>query len=280
MYHGTAPDNVSPILKSGIQSAKTLKKPSLNTSQLKNVLGSSVANEGEMLAYATPSKMLARIFALQAEHGGVSNTQLKMALKEISPFEPLKAAISSRRDKSVITASIPKWKANIVNNPESAMYRKRYGAILSDKVISKLEKNLNNLMPAFEGGIPAEYIKGSKKYIPWTKEIGQYVKAKPGRFAAGLGVGLAGLSLAGIGASNMIKPKHEMEKRSSFRQIKERAFLDELNKLAQFPGNIGVDFKRVGQPAQLPQFNPSVAGQPEFDPAMSQGAENGSTTGY
>ena len=102
-------------------------------------------------------------------------------------------------NRGIIEVGIPRWKSEYKKQPYSFQFKE----------------------------ISPEYIKGSKKYIPFYKELGQYIKAKPGKFALGAGLGLAGASAVGLGIKNIVSNK-EHSKEAAYNA----GFEDELNKIA------------------------------------------------
>lgn len=67
-------------------------------------------------------------------------------------------------------------------------------------------------VPTFKGGLGPEHFKASPSYQRLTpKEVLQYARAKPGRFAGGLALGAAGVGAAGYGIKRMLARRQEKQ---------------------------------------------------------------------
>lgn len=211
-YHGTNKANAAKILKDGIK---------------RNVgggIGDGILDKVQSArnhTYVTPNPMQARMYAQQSEALEV----FRKRHPKLSPQEVTKKFIRSIERSAaakvnggeVLKLSLPTWKKEIssmrVPNPEL------YGAKNYKELLPKLQKmsnpiqaaQINNLTarvwwntyntPTFKGDIGPQYIKGSKSYQKLTlKEMGQYIKARPGRFSAGVGYAAVGAAALGYGA--------------------------------------------------------------------------------
>jgi hypothetical protein len=150
--------------------------------------------------YAGNQKVTARSFSRMAAAGGANEygEQLANAKGGFTSkiIKSQLAVMNPFSNKGVITISAPRWKEEYKKQSNPFQFKE----------------------------IKPEYIKGSKKYIPFTKELGQYIKAKPGKFALGLGLGSAGIGVAGLGLKGMFKKKE---------QIKQASYIDELQKISK-----------------------------------------------
>lgn len=192
-YHGTGKDSADKIRRQGI-------RPGLETGERTAIREGAHPEAWRRKAYAAKGKWKARLYALQAQQAGKGRGE-------------------------VLKASIPEWKSERLRaqpNPETVGGPK----VMADRIKAKqLEagvpqhiinspRNERALRMAYRaqvaGGerafdaIPAEYIKGSKKYQRLSlKEIGQYARARPGRFAGGAALGVLGAGAAIAGARRL-----------------------------------------------------------------------------
>jgi hypothetical protein len=227
LYHGTTSKAYSKILKEGIKPPN--KKKALNTDVFKQ-WNKNLHKNSVKFVYLSPDKKIARQFAVRGTLGGtlqinkdiakdivnnnsaiknVLNRNVKLIINSMNPFY----------NKNIVKANIPIWnkKYTAIPNPEASL--QDFTSLLNDeggeKVNSILKflsnhqvKEFNKKYPAFKS-ISPEYIKGSKKYIPFYKDLGKYIKAKPGSFAKGLGLAAAGTGIAGLGIKQLLKKKEE-----------------------------------------------------------------------
>jgi len=108
---------------------------------------------------------------------------------------------------------------------------------------------------------PSKYIKGSADYIPWTKELPEYIASKPGKFAAG--VGLIGLSVGSsiLGAKHFMDKHKDLIKKSSY----SLGLRSEIEKLSDFYSDSGPEAK-LGPSPKAP--NPGVVQKRLAKPAQ------------
>ena len=168
------------------------------------------------LAFSTRHKTMASSYARQK---GLADTWMRRhpgatreeALRRIrtDPFYNLRLQLPGSAGGEVTKMKVPLWRlrqeGRIVANPEvksladrhQALYKifgvpRKASEILSSAMVGELGGNY-----AIQGGIGPEYVRGSPNYQKITlKEIGEYARARPRTFAAG--VGLTGLGAAGL----------------------------------------------------------------------------------
>lgn len=236
-YHGTTVDAAQRILQEGILPANRLGgRPTLTS-----ILNPEIIEKGRSLSYMTPNKLLARGYASQAD-------VLAPILKELEGKDPqavrgkLDSVIGGLvkdpgfqfrklfRRKGVVKGSIPLWSKEIaekvVRNPEAMGSLDAFKESLGLGILGMSDSQLKQVRKIYlkdltmEGGVPARYIKGSPLYKRLSfKELRDYIKADPKRFAKGLGLGLlgaGGVSLAiYLLIRNLSKKKRKKEVRAS-----------------------------------------------------------------
>ena len=207
LYHGTHADAAKDILRNGLRTGKP---------GIADMLEDKI--KAKDYSYMTPYKSQANFYARQAE-------SLRMEAKNNpgrSARENSDAYIHSGKqvgdtNKSilgpgngkVLKAHVPLWKTEHFKNPELRGTKNgREWMNETAKVHPMIWLNGPNHgnemykaldVPAFKHLGP-EHFKGSPHYKKLgLKEIGQYAKAKPGRFATGVALGTAGV--AGLGYS-------------------------------------------------------------------------------
>lgn len=243
VYHNTDRENVESIKRNGILSAKALDPNNLTHS----ASGDFLTDEDMAgLTYVARKRSPALGVAIATGNRKINNPESEYYK------DPLGAYLS----RKTVKADIPSWKMEMVDNPElggaknqhelkkvlSNRWRqradKKYGNSIANKIIISpalsISANLSGssiydqLGPkgtyTVKGDINPEYIVGSDKYkLPDKEELSAYINANKNRFAAGAGLSLAGVALAGNGIANMAKPlikkaddyKYEIEKSAS-----------------------------------------------------------------
>lgn len=212
LYHGTTPVRASKIKQEGLVPAGGKLKG------VTEVLPPDIRGEAKSLVYLTKSKPGARYYAAQAQHLAPAiavKTTRPNIISEVQRYqtspEALKAVMNPFGNKGVVTADVPLWKKDILSklrkNPEARgsfeafrkAFRKALGpALFTPEAQIRADYNSLNKAIALKGGLPSEYIKGGKDYRGvGSREIKEYVRAKPWKFIGG--VGLAGLGAAGLG---------------------------------------------------------------------------------
>lgn len=237
LYHGTSAKNLPGILEHGIQPGKR--------SGMAEILPQEMGARN--LAYATPSKMTARLYGRQSA-----------AIDEAIKWDPTKTVAKMNQsgelrerigrrsgigNERIVELSVPLWKKEyadkVVPNPElrGARSAREFGDIIekqhplyrvtrnpiSDRAIYNGIKD-----PAYKGGLGPEVVKGSKSYRRLSPhEVFEYAKTRPGRFLSGVGLGAAGIGLAGYGAKRLYDRMRKMpknEKRAFWQGFEKRAF--------------------------------------------------------
>ena len=207
LYHNTRAEHVGSIKKNGLKGQYALDKDKAFTPDLLNhidekKLGNKVYfGRNKTVAESVGSKVI-------QEKGPHSRATLK--------------------------AKVPTWKMKEVDNPE--LLGAKNGREFMDKLIAEKKKNgAKNLadlqlamadeMPqvkkmlyaqgnaahktlgrkgtaVIEGDVAGKYFKGHKGYQKATiKEVGEFIKKNPKRFAKGVGQAVGGAALAGIGGA-------------------------------------------------------------------------------
>ena len=209
LYHGTTSENVKKIMRQGLLPSNVTHSRSIT-----GVLGDDIKDKAKGLTYATKDKSTARFYQEQAKHlaksvkpgditpafyakSGLKDKQKMLALRALNPFS----------NKGIVKMSVPTWHKDVANrvveNPETRGSFMKFSAHhWAQNPVENLQlyHQLKNRGKTFKGGVPTKYIKGSKDYQKLgLKEIGQYIKAKPGRFGAGVALGAAGIGAVGYG---------------------------------------------------------------------------------
>lgn len=213
LYHGTTKENVSKILKHGIHPSK------INANSITGILPDDIKNASKDLAFTTKSKKQARFYGGQAEYIKKRNIKIGQGHAGDMRFMVDRIGIDMAShnpfdNKGIVKASVPLWNKNIahrvVKNPEARGSFKEFSrARIADPISKVVEYNeLANNTKAFKHGLPSRYIKGSKNYQKLgLKEIGKYIKTKPGRFGTGVTLGTAGVGAVGYGLHKLLKKK-------------------------------------------------------------------------
>lgn len=222
LYHGTHQAAVPAIQAGGLK-----PRSAVGGHGITDVLPDAVREEGKRYAYMTPSKMEARSYAAQADaiqsaKGNIVEARMNMALDPKSQARIL----NPFSNKGVVKAEVPVWKlrqqGRIVANPElEGLGRKEW----VDRMVSRARRNPfaappNRMMGniayksleqarVIRDGVGPEHIVGNSKFQRLgMRELGEYVRAHPGRFAGGVGLGALGLAGVGYAASGLL-PRHK-----------------------------------------------------------------------
>lgn len=208
LYHGTTEDVVKSIMDKGLlpttdETAVNMKGIAYDKERYKKSLGK---------AYATPSKQHALMYAMNARNRKAGNFLV---------MDPV-----NRSDiRGIVKLNVPDWKYKMVLNPEVDMGYEEWLSKIEDSARRKLNpseksryKNIYKHLrgaAVFEGGVSPEHIKGSNKYTANSlKEILEYARARPSRFARGTGKGIAGLG-AIVGSAYLLSGKNNNWNRHS-----------------------------------------------------------------
>jgi hypothetical protein len=227
LLHGTAEEYVPKILDKGI-----LPASAGGSKGVSEILDKAVRDPSKNLAFATRDPMQARGYAVQAagmkkaltavpdKHDielakamGLEPKQLlaRKAQAEVA-MDPKNVGkiLNPFNKKGVIEMDVPLWRKDVASkirvNPEVASAKAAVDKGIAPnfaKALQKrqIQKELGDKVVALEGGISPEFMRGSSKFKGLSaREIVDYAKARPGRFAAGAGLGLLGAAGLGYGA--------------------------------------------------------------------------------
>ena len=196
LYHGTSPDKVKSIIEKGI--LPTTPENAVNTSGLAADPKRYQAALGK--AYTEPNRLNAAMYAAQTEMGGINEAR----------FRPSELSVKTLRNyltgRGIAKANVPTWKmTNMVENPEIAgiprekWIKDNWGLLVPEKVRGKVYDALAATR-VFDGGLEGKYFPGNADYVRNSpKEILDYIRHNPKRFAKGNAKLLAGLGLLGAG---------------------------------------------------------------------------------
>ena len=224
VYHNTNRRNVKSIQDKGILAARASDKDNLTHKGLSDIL-----SEDEMagLTYMARNK-------IPALGIGLTSAMYDSTDKNSRNHNDLIGAIS---DRKTLTANIPAWKMNIVDNPElqgaknkkefqpHLKYRmKRSGpqgtisSTLYNPVSTIGSKLYSGIMydslgrkgtHTIKGDVESKYIKGSDNYTPVSREeVKEYIANNPERFKHGLidaGIGLGAMTGGAIALAKGLK---------------------------------------------------------------------------
>ena len=223
-YHGTSPDYVPNIQQQGI-----VPSASRGSTDILEKVNPRAAAESRNMAFVTPNKTLARQYAEKGKSVKKTMDYMRANGKTITPdtsallnsqwqqaysIDPkMQMAVQNPTNNAgILEVSLPSWKediaAKIKQNPEVAMGKEKFTQNMRMRGANPISANniynLFNKSKGIEGGVSPEFIKNSPKYKGLGfKELGQYIKAKPGQFAKGLGLGALGVAGLGYGANKL-----------------------------------------------------------------------------
>lgn len=192
LYHGTTPEQASKIRMEGL-------RPAADTGVFgvtEAVLGKGVAKKP--LVYTHPSKAQAKFYQEQQkaiEKGPDAFIRFRQEVMT-DPFR-----IHRADTKGVVRMEIPHGKAKFVPNPETAG---GLGEALGKGIDPATYYDLAHRTKTIEGGVSPEHVVGGRGFKKLTlREVGDYAKAHPGRFAGGAVLGAAGLGAALYGGKKL-----------------------------------------------------------------------------
>lgn len=237
-YHGTAPQHAEKIKQEGIIPSKMK-----GSTDILEVGNPEAATTSRNMSFVTPNKALARQYAVKSKdvtskleqltrETGKAPTTLDSAREHLywqqnavlDPSKQLEFA-DPLNNKGILEINMPTWKADIASkikqNPETAMgFDKFYSNMKNQSPLTPrfISKNLYKLLDSakgVEGGVSTDFIKGSPNYKKLNlKELGSYVKARPGGFAKGVGALGLGAGLLGHGVYNIYNQDKTAEEKA------------------------------------------------------------------
>lgn len=193
-YHNTDSKNIRSILNEGIK-AKFAEDPNNLTNQ---VLGDVSMDKKKGKVYLGRKKSVSDSVGLARDirSGGSSKT-----LKVNIPYEDLKKMkevdnpeLRGAKSKSEFAKKLIEKESASGNPLTDSKFGRAVIGLQGREVYNTLGREGTTVI---EGDIASKYIKGSKDYQKYgLKEMGNYIKHNPGRFAKGVAKGAAGLGLA------------------------------------------------------------------------------------
>ena len=217
LYHSTEKGNVDSILRNGLQSSRASDPNNLTNKALRHIDKSEIADK----VYFGKNKAVTDSVARARRHYlGVDSKTLK--------------------------ANVPSWKFKETANPEllgaknvkefiekrdklGGAFRAIQNPVIKrneDQVLYKVLGPKGTL--TLQGNVGAEYFKDSKNYKKNSiKEISEFIKKNPKRFAKGVGGALAGAGLISGGALLLGKARQERknsQQKTAYEAIKEEIY--------------------------------------------------------
>jgi len=195
LFHGTTPEAAQRIRAEGLRPASATGAKGIT----EEVLGKEIASKP--LVYMHPSKLTAKTYQEQAKalaEGGWEGVQARRAEAAVDPLGTLLA-----KPKGVVEAQLPytEYAKKFRANPETG------GSVLGSlrKGIDPISHiDLAHRTKTIEGGVSPQHIVGGKGFQRLGKrEVINYAKKHPGRFASGIGLGLGGAAALGYGGKKL-----------------------------------------------------------------------------
>lgn len=200
LYHGTAVEHKKKILKEGLKPRAS--KGIIDVAE--EVHGEDALKSKEHV-FMTRSKHQAHTYANQAQRIHEGTFKIHDAMSRFKDMIP-----GTKSSKGVVHVNAPTWKSDEfkkVRNPEvKKIFKDMKGDPFTPPFAKKLQKKkiydtLEKSVFTNKGPVSNKYMKGSDAYSKNSLgEIKSFIKAKPGRFAKGLGKSILGTALAGAGA--------------------------------------------------------------------------------
>lgn len=194
LYHGTSKKNKQGILEKGLLGSKSVDPESITN----KMMGGIGTQDGRHLVYTSKTRTPALLMAMnQKSMLGEDPAMVKMSI----PYKDYKEMRKTRgTDKNPEFQGMSK--EEFIKKGESMGANKT----VSGKYYDTFSGNKEGVTRIFEGDIDSKYIKGSKNYQKNSlKELGEYVKNNPKRFAKGVAKGTAGVGLVAGGGYLMGK---------------------------------------------------------------------------
>lgn len=201
LFHGTAPVYKEEILREGIK--PRAKKGIIDVAE--GAHGQSLNSDN--LSFMTRSRHQAHTYANQAERIRKGTFNINDLADRLKDMVPGKTSM-----KGVVKVNAPTWKKDefhkvrnpelktmfkaVNKGPEFMFHTKAQRKTVKSGIYDKLEKRVFTN----KGTVSNKYIKGSNAYAKNSlKEIGEFIKHNPGRFAKGVGKSALGAALVSGG---------------------------------------------------------------------------------
>jgi len=196
-YHGSTKDVVKSIKEKGLLSSKASGRNPINTKVLnKDTNSKSLLRRAKSQVYVTSDINRADTYSFQSQKGGVAKTN-KILKKD--PF-----ALYNNSKTYVAEAHIPVWQKEKFN-PEVVVTKNKQIKAGFDAKTAKASAIAAHSPDKSFSSVSSKYIKGSKNYRPFYKDLGTYARRAPKKFATGAALGLAGVGAVTYGVSRIGK---------------------------------------------------------------------------
>lgn len=232
LYHGTSRIDADMIRKSGFKTTPA-KEGKITSPVIKNLIDAGMIEDKPYdFGYLTPRKKVANIFAASKFPGEV--VQIDVPAYEYDNF------IKNKNPELMNTKNYKdyrqKYHKALTRLEEKNLLPKKPNFIEKEIVPFFNYKSLNDAVLT-DKTIPTKYIKGSNDYQKLTaKEVANYIKDNPKRFAKNLG--LAGISGAGVIGGGYLLSKNIKDNSNKQKKLKElRGKQSELIEDADFHYN-------------------------------------------
>ena len=197
LYHNTRKENVNSIKKNGLKGSKALDPDLAFTPEvLKHIPEDKLANK----VYFGRKKSIAESIGMNAK-----------------VYDYVKG--KGKYERETMKAKVPTWKMKEVDNPEllgaknKSEFRKSFAKSqglgennpIFNRQADVAYKTLGRKGTAtIEGDVAGKYFKGHKGYERASlKEVGEFIKKNPKRFAKSVGQTIGGAALVGVGGKLM-----------------------------------------------------------------------------
>jgi hypothetical protein len=184
----------------------------------------AAAEASKGLSFFEKRKLMAEGYARQRglaaeymrKNPGTGMAEALVAIREDPAYKGRTGSLfGGTKGGAVVKLDVPLWKTELASkaraNPEVQALINQPGLDIDRIMMGEgafkrsVEQRVGGRdVVALEGGVGPEFVRGAKKFKPLSlKEIGQYIRAKPGRFAGGLGLGALGLAGVGLGGHQL-----------------------------------------------------------------------------
>jgi hypothetical protein len=224
LYHGTSPEYVESILREGLRPVA-----GTNRTAITGGLAPDIREEAQKLLYLTKKKREARAYAAQAE--GLRTNRYSGGQGEFRrELDQMAAMLNPFATRGVLHAEVPLWKqeiaAHLRPNPEArGSFREFYNhmpAGVDPLTAADLYRSFKATVN-MDSPLDPKYIRGHAGYERLgLKELGEYVKAHPGRAAIGAGLAAAGTAGLGYGLHQIHQAYRNSQNQSQSQKPKEQ----------------------------------------------------------